>query len=195
MNRAPALVIFLLVFATTAGAAESAALKYGAFDPPRLAPDFALRGSDGSELKLSRYRGKVVALGFGYTSCPDVCPTTLAELAQVRKKLGAAAKDFQVVYITVDPERDSVEQMRKYLAAFDSTFIGATGTAQQLGDVYKAYGILTTKKMIEGSKSYFIHHSSSVYLIDSQGRLREMVPFGGRSIDDIARDVKVLLRG
>src|SRR5215207_10032692 len=74
--------------ALRSGAADSPALRSGVFSPPRAAPDFSLRGSDGSELKLSRYRGKVVALGFGYTTCPDVCPTTLAELAAVRKKLG-----------------------------------------------------------------------------------------------------------
>src|ERR1700740_349041 len=75
-------------------------LKSGVFDPPRQAPDFALKGSGGRELKWSRYRGKVVALGFGYTFCPDVCPTTLAQLAEARKRLGATGKDFQVVYVT-----------------------------------------------------------------------------------------------
>lgn len=180
--------------ALAVGAAESPGLKSGVFNPPRLAPDFSLRGSDGAELKLSRYRGKVVALGFGYTFCPDVCPTTLVDLAQVRKKLGAAGNDFQVVYVTVDPERDSAKQLRKYLAAFDPTFIGATGTPQQLADVRKAYGILISKKPFEGSQpAYLIHHSSFVYLIDRQGKLRAMKPFG-ESVDDLTHDVKTLLR-
>src|SRR5215831_8528382 len=102
-----AVAVVLLSFAIVcaAGAPE---LKSGVFDPPRMAPDFSLRGSDGGEVKLMRYRDKVVALGFGYTSCPDVCPTTLAQLAEVRKRLGPLAKEFQVVYVTVDPERDSV---------------------------------------------------------------------------------------
>ena len=124
-----ALVFSLLVFAAPIGAAQ---LKAGVFDPPRAAPDFSLKGSDGSELKLSRYRGKVVALGFGFTNCEFVCPTTLATLAKARKKLGAAAGDLQVVYVTVDPARDTPQRMREYLAAFDASFIGATGTPAQL---------------------------------------------------------------
>src|SRR5262245_32365828 len=94
-------------FAGAACAASNAELKAGAFKPARQAPEISLRGSNDAEVKLSRYRGKVVALGFGYTTCPDVCPTTLLTLAQAREKLGAAGKDFQVVYVTVDPERDS----------------------------------------------------------------------------------------
>src|SRR5207253_6060485 len=101
-----ALLLSLLMFAGAVHAADGE-LKAGVFDPPRAAPDFALRGSDGAELKLSHYRGKVVALEFGFTSCEFVCPTTLATLASARKKLGDAANDFQVVFVTVDPERDS----------------------------------------------------------------------------------------
>ena len=88
----------------------------------------ALQSSDGGELELSRYRGKVVLLGFGFTWCTDVCPVTLATLAQARRKLGPAAADVQIVYVTVDPERDDPERMKEYLHAFDPTFIGGTGT-------------------------------------------------------------------
>src|SRR6185369_16893001 len=115
LNRGLLALLPLLVFALTVGAGETPDLKTGVFKPPRPAPDFSLRGSDGSELKLSRYRGKVVALGFGYASCPDVCPTTLFFLAQAKEKLGASGKDFQVIYVTVDPERDTAERLRKFL--------------------------------------------------------------------------------
>src|ERR1700740_459343 len=94
-------------------------LKSGVFDPPRRAPDFALKGSNGSELTLSRYRGKVVALGFGYTHCPSVCPATLALLAQAKKKLAAEGGNFQVIYVTVDPERDTAQHLKTFLASFD----------------------------------------------------------------------------
>ena len=87
----------------------------------------------------------MVILGFGFTSCPDVCPTTLAALAPARKKLGAEASELQVVYVTVDPERDDAERLRKYLAAFDPTFVGGTGTAEQLAAVRKDYGIAATR--------------------------------------------------
>jgi protein SCO1/2 len=162
------------------------ALKSGEFSPPRMAPDFTLQGSTGKPLKLSDYRGKVVALGFGFTSCPAICPTTLAELAAVKTKLGAQGKDFQVVYVTVDPERDTAERMRSYLTAFDPTFVGATGSAAQLAEVRKEYGVTAVKA---GSG---FNHSSFVYLVDRSGKLRALSPYG-RAVDDVVHDVRVLL--
>ncbi len=190
------LTLFVLAaFAQAAIGAGGGGLKAGVFDPPRAAPNFSLRGSDGADFKLSGYRGKVVALGFGYTYCPDVCPTTLLELAQARKKLGADARDFQVIYVTVDPERDSAARLKTYLSAFDDSFLGATGTSEQLAAVRKAYGISVAKKTVEGNPSaYLVHHSSFVYFIDRAGRLRAMLPFGGRSVDDIAHDIRALLK-
>jgi protein SCO1/2 len=177
----------------SAFAAASPAYKTGVFEPPRPAPDFSLRGSNGAEIKLSQYRGKVVALGFGYTSCPDVCPTTLAYLAEARKKLGAAAQEFRVIYVTVDPERDSTDLLRKYLGAFDPTFVGGTGTPEQLAEVRKAFGITAARQPSKSSPTtYFVHHSSFVYLIDRSGKLRTMMPYGV-SADDIAHDVKLML--
>ena len=198
--KAAFFTVFFLLFSScidTANAAEDTTLKGGAFDPPRVAPDFSLRGSDGTELKLSRYRGKLVVLEFGYTSCFDVCPTSLAMLAQVRKKLGALAADVQIVYVTVDPERDTVAILKPYLAAFDPSFVGATGNPEQLAQVRKDYGISTSKNMIAGSKpgskaTYTMSHSSYLYLIDRQGSLRSMMPFGS-SVDDVAHDVRILL--
>jgi protein SCO1/2 len=195
MVRRIAGLLLFAAFATAAAGAESGGLKSGVFNPPRPAPEFALKGTDGTDFKLSRYRGKVVALGFGYTFCPDVCPTTLAELAQARKKLGADAKDFQVIYVTVDPERDSAARLKTYLSAFDDSFLGATGTPEQLAGVRKAYGISIAKKTVEGHPSaYLVHHSSFVYFIDREGRLRAMLPFGGRTVDDIAHDIRALLK-
>ena len=190
--RFPALLALAAV-ARGATAATSQGFRTGVFDPPRSAPDFSLRGSDGTDLKLSRYRGSVVALGFGFTSCPDVCPTTLAYLAEARKKLGPAAQQFRVIYITVDPERDSAELLHKYVRAFDPTFVGGTGTPAQLAEVRKAFGITATRHPINGSATdYVIHHSAFVYLIDRAGYLRAMMPYGV-SPDDIAHDVNLLL--
>ncbi|MES2046997.1 MAG: SCO family protein [Pseudomonadota bacterium] len=194
--KAAFFALFFLLFSSflnTANATNNAGLKGGAFDPPRVAPDFSLHGSDGTELKLSRYRGKLVVLEFGYTSCFDVCPTSLAMLAQVRKKLGALANDVQIVYVTVDPERDTVAIMKPYLAAFDPNFVGATGNTEALAAVRKAYGISASKNMIPGSKTaYTMSHSSYLYLIDRQGSLRSMMPFGS-SADDVAHDIRILL--
>ena len=171
-------------------AADDTTLRAGVFDPPRPAPDFSLTGSDGSELNLARYRGKVVVLGFGFTSCPDVCPTTLAVLAQARKKLGPAGKDMQVVYITVDPERDDAQRLHKYLSTFDPTFIGGTGSAEELAAVRREYGIMASKKAV--GTSYLVSHSSYTYLIDREGLLRALMPYG-RTADDYVHDLRILL--
>jgi protein SCO1 len=186
------LMLSALLLGTTAGAVEDSMLIAGVFNPPRLAPDFSLRGSDGAELKLGRYRGKVVLLAFGYSSCAAVCPITLAVLAQARKKLDAAADQLQVVYITVDPERDDAVRMRKFLTAFDPSFIGGTGTPPQLAAVRTDYGISVSEK-IPVSGGYVLNHSSFIYLIDRAGRLRALMPYG-HGADDFVHDVRILLK-
>jgi protein SCO1/2 len=186
----PALLALLLCLTAAVSAADEATLKAGAFSPPRQAPDFPLRGSDGGELKLSRYRGKVVVLAFGFTSCPEICPTTLAVLAQARKKLSVSADEVHVVFVTVDPERDDAARMRKYLASFDPTFVGGTGTAEQLAAVRQAYGVVAEKMPVAGG--YTVAHSSFTYLIDRDGSLRALMPYG-HTADDYVHDVKLLL--
>jgi len=179
----------LFLGAACARADDGANLKAGVFDPARAAPDFSLPGSDGAELKLSRYRGKVVLLGFGFTSCVAVCPITLGTLAAAHKKLGARGDDVQVVYITVDPERDDAPRMRKYLSAFDPSFIGGTGSDAQLAAVRKDYGIAAEK--VAGPDGSYTH-SSFVYLIDREGRLRALMPYG-HPAEDYVHDVGILL--
>jgi protein SCO1/2 len=186
-----ALVLIMCVWLANANAADSASqLKAGVFDPPRPAPEFSLQGSNGKPLKLSDYRGKVVILGFGFTSCPDVCPTTLGVLGQAHKKLGAQGEDVQVIYITVDPERDSAERMHTYLNAFDPSFIGGTGSAEQLAAVRKEYGIQANRKQY--GENYTYGHSSFIYLIDRKGLLRALMPYG-HSPEDYVHDAKLLL--
>lgn len=185
-------LLSLLLLATQINAASDTRLKSGTFDPPRLAPDFTLTGSDSKEFTLSELRGKLVILGFGFTHCPDICPVTLARLAQAHKNLGALAGQVQVVYVTVDPERDSVERLREYMAHFNPSFIGVTGAPEQLSAVRQSYGILAARKVHEDG-SYEVHHSSYVYLIDRQGLLRALVPFGA-PVDSIVHDIKILLQ-
>jgi protein SCO1 len=189
--RSVVAALLVSLSAAAAGPADAPALKAGVFSPPRTAPDFSLQGSDGGELSLSRHRGKVVILGFGYTSCPSVCPTTLATLAQARRKLGTAAADVQVLYVTVDPERDDPERMKKYLAAFDPTFLGGTASAARLATVRQEYGILVQKQTPGGDPG--IAHSSYTYLIDRRGSLRALMPYG-HGPDDYAHDLQILLK-
>jgi len=180
----PALLLVLV------GAAGERALKAGVFEPPRAAPEFSLTGSDGADLTLSRYRGKVVVLAFGFTSCPDVCPVTLGTLARARKELGAEGRELQIVYVTVDPERDDAERMRTYLASFDPSFVGGTGSPERLEAVRKEYGILAEKKA--ATAGYTVAHSSYTYLIDRDGKLRALMPYG-RPSGDYVHDVRILL--
>jgi protein SCO1/2 len=189
MQRALILVCLWLLSPMLHAAGE-VKLVSGVFDPPREAPEIDLQGSHGKPLHLSDYRGKVVVLGFGFTSCPDVCPTTLAVLAQALKKVGPLADQVQVVYITVDPQRDTAEQMRKYLGTFNPTFIGGTGSEAALEAVRKQYGILANKQTY--GSNYTFAHSSYVYLIDRSGMLRALAPYG-QSADDFAHDIKLLL--
>ncbi len=186
------LTLSLLLAALSAVAAAPApALKAGVFEPPRAAPAFALRGSDGNaDVGAARYRGKVVLLSFGFTHCPAVCPTTLATLAQARQQLGGAAADVQVVFVTVDPERDDAARIKAYLAAFDPSFVGATGRPEALAAVRSSYGV--TANRVAMADSYAVDHTSSVFLIDRDGRLRAMMPYG-RSAKDFVHDVRVLL--
>jgi len=171
---------------------DAPALKAGAFDPPRGAPDFSLQGTDGDELKLSRYRGKVVLLAFGYSSCPSICPTTLATFARARRELGAAAQEVQIVYITVDPEQDVPERLKSFVAGFDPTFVGGTGTPAQLAAVRESYGISARK--IPFGNTYAYTHSSFTYLIDRTGLIRAMMTYG-HSADDYVHDLRILLQG
>lgn len=182
-----------LLCAASAGAAPVAGLKSGRFEPPRAAPAISLQASDGSAFDLAKYRGKVVVLEFGYTHCTEVCPVSLAALAQARKLLGANAARLQVVFITVDPARDTLARLQGYLAHFDPSFIGVTGTAAQVAAVLKAYGI-AAKRIAGGSDAaYMMSHSSYLYFIDTRGMLRALMPFG-RPAAEIAHDVQLLLR-
>lgn len=186
--------LVLLAVPAAAGAHESRGFRAGVFDPPRAAPDFELAGSTGSSVKLSQYRGKVVALAFGFTYCPRICPVTLANLAGVFAKLGPSAIDVQVVFVSVDPERDTPQRMREYLSFFNPTFIGATGTPQQLEAVQGEFGISANKAPSDNQMlGYEVHHSSFVYLIDRKGRLRLLMPFG-KSTDDLVHDISLLVK-
>jgi protein SCO1 len=189
-RRGLLLALAALLTCTLATAAQQSTLKAGVFEPPSAAPDFSLQASTGGDQALTNYRGKVVLLGFGFTSCPEVCPTTLAVLAQARKRLGAQAGQVQVLYVTVDPERDNPERMRGYLRGFDPTFVGLTGAPAKVAAVHAKYGVMAERKNI--GDGYSVGHSSSVYLIDRKGLLRGMMPYG-RAPDDYVHDIRMLL--
>jgi protein SCO1/2 len=184
-------IVSVLLAAGFAGAAQ---LRGALLTPAKPAADFTLTAQDGSEFRLSRERGKVVALWFGYTFCPDVCPTTLAELLQARRRLDKDGRRFRVVFVTVDPERDTPARLREYADAFGGGFTALTGPADRLAQVRKAYGVVADKRVVAGtSAAYLMDHSAFVYVVDPAGQLRVMFPFG-MSIDDMVHDIKLLLR-
>jgi protein SCO1/2 len=163
-------------------------------DPPLPPLDFTLKAPDGSDFRLSQQRGKVVLLSFGYTFCPDVCPTTLVELSQVRVRLQEAAKHVQVVFITLDPERDTPERLEIYTKAFDPSFIGLTGSVEQLAQARMMHGVMAEKQVVAGTAApYLIAHSAYTYVIDREGQLRLQFPFG-MPVEEMANDVLQLLR-
>src|SRR6478609_9968865 len=183
-----ALLSATAMLANAAMPAATDALEAGVLTPVMAAPALKLQGSDGRPLDLERFRGKVVLLAFGFSNCGEVCPITLATLAGARRKLGADAAGVQVVYVTVDPERDDAAQMRKFLGSFDPSFIGGVGTRAQIEVAEKSYGI-SVAKTVNPDGSYTLGHSSSIYLIDRAGGLRAVMPYG-HPVDDFVHDLK-----
>jgi protein SCO1/2 len=182
----------VLLLALPCAAAESP-FRTGVLEPPSLAPDFTLRTHEGKVVRLHDWRGNVILLYFGYTSCPDVCPTTLAEFAQVKKQLGPAAQRLRVALVTVDPERDTPNRLRTYTRAFDPTFLGLTGPKDSLAKVWKAYGVYVQSHRVPGSLvGYVVDHSATTFVIDANGNLRLAIPFG-TSVEDIRHDLQLLL--
>ncbi len=162
-------------------------------DPPQLAPDFALVDQYGRPFRLSEQKGKVVVLFFGYTSCPDVCPTTLVHFKQVRESLGNQARRVRFVFITVDPARDTRERLATYLRMYDPTLIGLWGQPSQLDKVYKDYGVYVEKVPAPNtSVEYWMNHTSLVYVIDTKGYLRLAHPFQ-KPVADLVADIQRLL--
>jgi protein SCO1/2 len=159
---------------------------------PMQATDFTLPSQNGQPVSLQDFEGKIVLLYFGYTTCPDVCPTTLADIHVAREALGKRADEVQVIMITVDPERDTQEVMADYMSHFDSSFIGLTGTPEQIAQVATYYGIFYEKQEGDSALGYLVDHTATVMVIDREGYLRVVFPFG-TAAQDIASDLKYLL--
>ena len=191
--RASGAITIGIVCLLLAGSAGAAQFKGGLLTPPRPATDLALTTQDGNEFRLSRERGKVVALWFGYTYCPDVCPTTLADLSQAQQRLGKDARRLRIVLVTVDPERDTPARLREYVSAFGGAFTALTGPPERLAEARKAYGVVAEKRVVPGTAAtYLFDHSAFVYVVDPAGQLRLMFPFG-MSVEDMVHDFKLLL--
>ena len=157
------------------------------------AKDFQLPDQDGKLRSLKDFQGKVVVVFFGYTQCPDVCPTTLTELAQVKKLLGADGDKLQAVFVTVDPERDTPAVLQAYMANFDPGFIALRGTLDQLAAMARDYKVFYKKTEGKTPTSYGMDHSAASYVYDTRGQLRLYTRYGSGA-QALASDIKLLLK-
>ncbi|MCJ7702691.1 MAG: SCO family protein [Anaerolineales bacterium] len=182
-----------LVLAGTLFFKQPYAYQGSLIDPPALAADFELDAPDGTIFRLGDHHGQVVLLYFGYTFCPDVCPTTLYDLTRVNQALGDLSKDTVVAMVTVDPQRDTREVLGKYVTTFSPGFYGLTADFETLKSVWSVYGVYREEKPVEGSAGYLVDHTARVYVIDRQGNLRMTFPFG-MSWEAMASDLEQLLK-
>jgi protein SCO1/2 len=157
------------------------------------ARDFSLKDSDGIMRTLADFRGKVVVVFFGYTHCPDVCPTTLSDLAQVRQQLGTDADKLQTIFVTVDPERDRPDFLKGYMQPFGPRTVALVPMPAQLPLVAQDFKVYYKKVEGTGPDDYSMDHSASPYVYDPLGRLRLLERFG-TPVPAMASDVKALLR-
>ncbi len=156
--------------------------------------DFTLTDQYGQPFTLSNHKGEVILMFFGFTYCPDVCPSTLSKWKKVQDALEEESEKVKFVYITVDPERDTPGKLRQHLAIFSPDFIGLTGKPDELLKVYESYGIYREKVIISDSAAgYLINHTARIYVIDRNGRWRLGIP-NDATVEDIVHDVKLLLQ-
>ncbi len=159
--------------------------------PP--AADFELTNANGDTFRLSDQRDKIVLLFFGYTSCPDVCPTTLAELNLALNQIPEKTDQVRVVFVSVDPERDTPQIVQAYASRFNSSFIGLSGSLDELEKIWQEYGVFREISESESAAGVLINHTARVTLIDKNGNMRLSYGFG-TPVDDIVHDLDLLLK-
>ncbi|GAB4523382.1 MAG: SCO family protein [Anaerolineales bacterium] len=188
---APALLLGIALV-WNLGKPQTYAFRGSLIDPPVPAPDIALSDQHGQPFRLADQRGKLVVLFFGYANCPDVCPTTLGEFAQLHRKLGPNANRVRFVFITIDPQRDTPADIAAYVDKFDAGILGLSGTEAQLQPLWDAYGVTREREDVGGVLGYTFNHSARTYVINHDGQLRLTFPFG-MEVDAMLEDLLYLL--
>jgi protein SCO1/2 len=188
------LVLIGVVMAVAVVFPKAESFRGTLYDPAIPAPEIDLTQGDGSGFRLSEKRGDVVLLFFGYTSCPDVCPTTLSDLRRVMDGLGPDAEHVQVVFVTVDPDRDTPQKLQEYLSLFNPSFIGLSGSLDEMESVWNSYGVYReVDSMPNSATGYLVTHSARLYVIDRDGNLHLSYSYGTPT-DDIVHDLKILFK-
>jgi len=162
-------------------------------EPYPTAPEFELMDSSGTAFRISDQSGKIVLLFFGYTACPDVCPTTLAELNMALNAIPEKADSVQVVFVSVDPERDTPQLVQEYVGRFNPSFIGLSGSQEELEKIWKDYGVFRETVQGDSAMGYIVNHTARVTLIDADGNLRLSYGFD-TPVEDIVNDLELLLK-
>ena len=186
----------LLCFALTLAACGPSGPRFNSTDitGADYARDFSLKDANGKIRTLADFKGMAVVVFFGYTRCPDVCPTTMTEMKLVLEKLGHDAQRVQVLFVTVDPERDKPEVLAQYVPAFDPSFIGLYGDLDTTAKTAKDFKVFYQKVPGKTPDNYTMDHTAGSYVFDPQGRLRLFVRHGG-DITPLVADLKTLLSG
>jgi protein SCO1/2 len=168
--------------------------KGAVMDPPASLPDFELKSVDGSPFRLSDVSGDIALIYFGYTFCPDVCPMTMADVKQALAGLETGRERVHVIFVSVDPERDTPETLARYMAAFGPEFIGLTDDFAKVEEVMKPYGAFAQKEEVSDSAAgYLVSHTARLYLVTPNGELLLTYPFGFES-EDLQSDLEYLLQ-
>lgn len=198
MKKAGLLAAVALLLAGCGQQAGAPASPYHSVDISSVewGRDFRLADHNGQPRSLADFQGKVVMMFFGFTNCPDVCPTTMADMAQVVRKLGGAGEQVQGLLVTVDPERDTAEALARYVTAFHPGFLGLRGDAhatQELAREFKAYYAADQPGHGQGHGHYMVNHTRAIYVFDRGGKLRLLMN-SGRTVDQMAADLALLLK-
>lgn len=192
-NASMRMLIVIIVLALGLTSCSTYEFKGATIEPPDMATDFTLIDQDGQPFRLIDQRGKVVVLFFGYTNCPDICPATMSDMQVVMNRLGDKQDQLKVVFVTVDPERDTSERLKRFIGMFDSDIVGVTGDSSSLNAVYKAYGAGATRRDLPDSAlGYAMDHTATSTVIDKQGQRRLLFGFGS-PVDDMFSDLSALI--
>ena len=186
------LELWILLFALLGCSASSQTFVATDVTGADFAHGFSLTAHTGEQKSLLDFKGKLVVVFFGYTHCPDICPTTMSDLAKTMRLLGEAKQQVQVLFVTLDPERDTVDVLKQFVPGFEPSFIGLTGSAKQIESVAAEYKIYTQKQAGKDVKQYSIDHSAGAYVYDKQGQLRLYFKYA-QTPEDMAHDLKMLL--
>lgn len=162
------------------------------YSEPRETPQVTLQNAGGESISLQEFRGKVVPIYFGYTFCPDVCPLTMANLARIQREIDDGGEQIQALMITVDPQRDTPTVVQQYVESFHPTFIGLSGTEEQIAAAAEPFGVFYEAAEGSAATGYLVDHTARIFVLDKSGELRVTYAFD-TPVEDIAADMRTLL--